>query len=298
MKALMLSSKKYKECEMHDFGDCFICDNGNDVVVFDCGSEEHANKVIEYLEKNYGIYKKAIVVLSHNDSDHFNGILKLINENKVESVYTILLLKYYYKLLEKIDDDRKTKDSIKRQILERYSNITELENKGILKNIYTPNKTLVKICDGIEVVGPSEEYALEVACQALDSRHGDTIDNETVINAASVQLSVDFSSCKMLLVGDASQKAIEENVIKHQIIQIPHHGRLDHAEELFEMKKADRDTVYLISDNKGNNVTGGSEELIKSGKIKGHNVYNTRMEDTKEITGDLYQKSYRIGSYL
>ena len=32
MEALMLSSKKYEECENHDFGDCFICDNGHDVI--------------------------------------------------------------------------------------------------------------------------------------------------------------------------------------------------------------------------------------------------------------------------
>ena len=128
MNTLMLSSKSYKESKEHDFGDCFISDNGNDVVVFDCGSNEHAEKVIEYLENNYGPDKKAIIVLSHNDSDHFNGIPKLIEENKVEKVYTILLLKFYEELLEEIDDDRKTKDSIKRQILERYSNIASLLN--------------------------------------------------------------------------------------------------------------------------------------------------------------------------
>ena len=110
MNTLMLSSKSYKESKEHDFGDCFISDNGNHVVVFDCGSNEHAEKVIEYLENNYGPDKKAIIVLSHNDSDHFNGIPKLIEENKVEKVYTILLLKFYEELLEEIDDDRKTKD--------------------------------------------------------------------------------------------------------------------------------------------------------------------------------------------
>ena len=88
-----------------------------------------------------------------------------------------------------------------------------------------------------------------------------------------------------------------QDVKNHQIIQIPHHGRLDHAEELFEIKKGDKDTVFLISDNKGKS-SGGSEELIKSGKDKGHVIYNTRTEETKRITGSLYQKSYRVGSYI
>ena len=149
MNTLMLSSKSYKESKEHDFGDCFISDNGNDVVVFDCGSNEHAEKVIEYLENNYGPDKKAIIVLSHNDSDHFNGIPKLIEENKVEKVYTILLLKFYEELLEEIDDDRKTKDSIKRQILERYSNIASLGEQGVLQNIYNEDNSFVQICNGI-----------------------------------------------------------------------------------------------------------------------------------------------------
>lgn len=211
MNTLMLSSKSYKESKEHDFGDCFISDNGNDVVVFDCGSNEHAEKVIEYLENNYGPDKKAIIVLSHNDSDHFNGIPKLIEENKVEKVYTILLLKFYEELLEEIDDDRKTKDSIKRQILERYSNIASLGEQGVLQNIYNEDNSFVQICNGIEVVGPSKDYVLEVAGQALDSRQGDSIDNETTVNAASVQISIDLGTSKILLVGDASTKAIEDN---------------------------------------------------------------------------------------
>lgn len=297
MEALMLSSKKYEECENHDFGDCFICDNGHDVIIFDCGSVEHANKVIDYLLEHYGPHKKAIVVLSHNDSDHFDGIPKLIEENKVEKVYTILLLKYYEELLEKIDDDRKTKDSIKKQILEIYSNIAELGQQGLLHNIYNSDDSFVQICNVINIVGPTKDYVIEAASKALDSRQGDTINKETTVNAASVQLSVELGTCKMLLVGDASTEAIENNVKNHQIIQIPHHGRLDHAEELFEIKKGDKDTVFLISDNKGKS-SGGSEELIKSGKDKGHVIYNTRTEETKRITGSLYQKSYRVGSYI
>ncbi|MBQ9315147.1 MAG: MBL fold metallo-hydrolase [Clostridia bacterium] len=297
MKSLMLGSKKYKESTEHDYGDCVITDTGNNVIVFDCGSEEHAKEVIKYLEDNYNTEKKAIVVLSHNDSDHFNGIPMLVEQNRIESVYTILPLKFYDELLEEIDDDRKTKDSIKRQILERYSNITSLNNKGILKNIYNEDNSLVKICDGVKIVGPSKEYALEVIGKALDSRQGDTIDSESVINAASVQLSIDLSNSMLLLTGDASIEAISENAKNHQIIQIPHHGRLDHAEDLFNIKKDDKDTVFLISDNKGSNP-GGSRELIKQKKDKGHVVLNTRLEDTLELTSRTYQKSQRMGSYI
>lgn len=47
-------------------------DNGLELVVFDCGCEEHADRVEEYMRNNG--YDKTKVVLSHNDSDHFDGI--------------------------------------------------------------------------------------------------------------------------------------------------------------------------------------------------------------------------------
>ena len=167
----------------------------------------------------------------------------------------------------------------------------------MLENIYNEDNSFVKICNGIKAIGPSKEYVLEVAGQALDSRQGDTIDSETTVNATSVQISINLGTSKILLVGDASTKAIEDNAKEHQIIQIPHHGRLDHVEDLFEIKKDDKDTVYLISDNKGARP-GGSEDLISKGKDKGHTIFNTRTEDTKNITSTTYQKSYRVGSYI
>ena len=64
----------------HDknYGDCFIIDDGNKLYIYDCGSEELANNVIYYM--NQKGYSKAIAILSHNDSDHFDGIKYLIDK--------------------------------------------------------------------------------------------------------------------------------------------------------------------------------------------------------------------------
>ena len=103
----------------------------------------------------------------------------------------------------------KLKDSIKRQILERYSNIASLGEQGYCKTSTMKIIPSLQICNGIEVVGPSKEYVLEVAGQALDSRQGDSIDNETTVNATSVQISIDLGTSKILLVGDASTKPLK-----------------------------------------------------------------------------------------
>lgn len=46
MQILVLSSKgHYAECEEKNYGDCFIIDTGDELIIYDCGSEEHALRV-------------------------------------------------------------------------------------------------------------------------------------------------------------------------------------------------------------------------------------------------------------
>ena len=119
----VLSSRECEDKEKNN-GDCFVIDNGKELVVYDCGCEEYANWVIDYME-NKG-YSSVKVVLSHNDDDHFKGIPVLVEKGKVESITTVLLLRYVDELLDIIDDGRKNRDSIKKQILDCYDNIKSL----------------------------------------------------------------------------------------------------------------------------------------------------------------------------
>lgn len=73
MKLNFLSSKNYSE--QKDFGDCIVISDISPILVYDCGSEEHADRVIDMLLSNN--IDKIDAVLSHNDSDHVSGLLKL-----------------------------------------------------------------------------------------------------------------------------------------------------------------------------------------------------------------------------
>ena len=120
MKILFLSSK---QCENQDAnnGDCIIIDTGNELIIYDCGCEDYANYILRYMKNNE--YEKIKIVLSHNDDDHFKGIPVLIEKEKVSEITTVLMLKYVDDLLKIIDDDRKKRNSIKRQICDIYDNI-------------------------------------------------------------------------------------------------------------------------------------------------------------------------------
>ena len=261
MNVIFLSSQGYKDSGENK-GDCILIDTNSELVIYDCGCEEHANRVIDYMDKHH--YSKAKLVLSHNDSDHFDGIPHLIEAGKISDVYTLLLLKYKDDLLEKINDKRITRDSLTRRISEIFANIYSLSGKVVLKNIFSDTF----ICNGISIIGPDKEYALDAVAKRIDNRQGDTIDKETIVNAVSTQVKVIVGTKNLLLCGDSSYEAIKNKLSDFSLIQLPHHGKKEQADRIFE-QKGSVGITYYVSDNTGNS-NGGSDDL----PVQGYNIKN------------------------
>ncbi len=255
----LFSSKNY-EPEGLNYGDCILIDTGNDLIIYDCGSEEHAQRVEDYMTEHG--YKQAIAILSHNDSDHYDGFPYLIDKKLISVFYAQLFLKHKDEILKKLDDDRVTTKSLGERIKEDYANITELSGKVNLEDAIE----LGEIIPGIDIVGPDKEYALETVAKRLDNREGDTQDTESAYNAASVQVSVSVNGRQVLLCGDAAFAAIEDKLADYSVIQLPHHGKGETADKIFEAKSDEVfNTVYLVSDNTGDS-NGGSHKLKRYGK--------------------------------
>lgn len=51
MKVTFYSSKGYSDPTKNN-GDCILIDNGAELVIYDCGCEEHAKRVCEYMDNN------------------------------------------------------------------------------------------------------------------------------------------------------------------------------------------------------------------------------------------------------
>jgi len=266
MKITLLSSQNYENKE-NNCGDCIIIDTGIKAFVYDCGCEEHAKSVIQYLEKKQ--YDKVYVILSHNDADHFNGLEHLINAGKVRSITTVLLLKHIDDILDEIDDKRRTREGIKKQIVEYFDNIRNLSGENLSDSL--DEDLVLDPC--INIVGPSYDYLLEAVAKALDNSESDIIDTETIVNAISVQVEVIIGNHKVLLTGDASFAAIEDKIREYDAVQIPHHGKKKQADEIFEKNEGREDVIYLVSDNTGNS-NGGSDELMSD--CIGKKIKNTK----------------------
>lgn len=114
------------------------------------------------------------------------------------------------------------------------------------------------------VVGPNEDEFASVVAAAIDSENaGAKIDGETVMNAASIQLKVKLDNAQcILLCGDATPEYMY-NLNSYHIIQLPHHGKLDNAQKIFEkLGDYQYEKLYLVSDNTGSGATsGGSDKL-------------------------------------
>lgn len=282
----VLGALNYESPSEHNYGDCILINDGAQLFVYDCGSKEHANEVIAYMDAK-GI-EKANLILSHNDSDHFNGIPTLLEANRVKKIYTTLLLKYVDEILERIDDKRRTRESVKKAILEKYSNIAKLTGAPIV-DIYEEQW---KLSSEINIVGPDKEYMLDTVAKNLDGREGDTTDGETNVNATSIQLSVDIAGQKLILCGDCAFVAIQDKLEDYNVIQLPHHGKAEQAEKIFDGKANDIHTYYIVSDNTGN-TKGGSDNL----ETTGHKVYNTKVKGDICINANFFDanKTKRVG---
>lgn len=288
MEVRFLSAKNYENPKGNN-GDCILIDTGKELIIFDCGCEEHSKRAIDYM-KQHG-YTKAKLVLSHNDSDHFDGIPYLIEQGALSEVYTLLLLKYKDELLDIIDDGRRTRDSIAKRIEELYDNIYSLGGKVTLKDIFDDTT----VAPNITIPGPTKEYSLNAVAEAIKKDTSNQIDKETIVNAVSTQLSVDFGYIgrKLLLTGDSSFAAIEEAVKNHNAIQLPHHGKLEQAEHIFEAKN--NRTVYYVSDNTGD-TNGGSDDLMRA-HPKGYVIHNT-LDGDQTCTFESFSVTTRVGTYL
>lgn len=286
-KVIFLSSKNYNDPNKN-CGDCILIDSSSELVIFDCGCEDHAKQVEKYMiDHNYSTAK---IVLSHNDADHFDGIPYLVDKGLISEVYTLLLLKYKDDLLDLIDDGRRNRNSIAKSIEEIYDNIYSLSGKVTLKDIFTDTT----ISNDIIIPGPDKDYSLNAIAKNIDSRESDHIDKETIVNAVSTQVSVTFApGKKLLLTGDSSFKAIENNIKTHSAIQLPHHGKLDQAEDIFSKK--DNHTIYYVSDNTGNS-NGGSDKLREK-YPRGHVIYNT-LNGEQVCTSDSFKVTTVMGSYF
>ena len=127
---------------------------------------------------------------------------------------------------------------MKEALLAEFDHIKEIIEKAQALNfpaIEALNGTYVGNCI---IVGPTVDEFTDVAAKAIDNRENDRIGEgcaeETVMNAASVQLKCSLDDgTTLLLCGDASPDYLKD-LTTYDIIQLPHHGQKANATAIFQ----------------------------------------------------------------
>lgn len=258
----VFSCKEYDD-DTKNYGDCFTFWDNATFIVYDCGSVEHAMNLIDYMNDN-NINKINYLVLSHDDSDHVSGVQYLLENVNVEKICTPLILKYideiYAEIKKNSPQTKIERDTVKERIIEAYSNIYNIGN-GL------PAGTLIDATDGIQltdkfkVLGPSKDLLVSVVAKGINGYEGDTYYKETVSNAISVQ-AVAGNNNTIFLCGDASFDCVKDQLSEnYTYIQAAHHGKLEFAKQVYDLKKAlNQNFCFIISDNTGNQ-NGGSDDF-------------------------------------
>ena len=253
------------------FGDCILLYDRCTLIVFDCGHNQHAEEVESFLSNNPSI-NTIYIVVSHNDCDHTNGVCPLLDWLSERTQYTVAVythqyLKYVDTILDKVDDRRRNRESLKKALLEEFNHIDEIiacAKKHGFSTLEAKKDISFSHC---KVVGPTEDEFTDVAAKAVDNRVSDTIGTgdaaETVMNAASVQLRCTLDNKQIIfLCGDASPHYLK-NLDGYDIIQLPHHGQLADAKAIFDALCDPYRKTFLVSDNTGSGETSGGSEKLK-----------------------------------
>lgn len=263
------------------FGDCILGFSKPKLFVYDCGHEKHADAVMKFLKESTGITEISVVI-SHNDSDHTDGVVTLLNllydEGYTVTVYTSLYLKSIDAIHDMLDDGRRKKNKTCEHILQLFDHIAEIVTTAEEYGFEVVNALPETDMEIGTIVGPTEQEFIQVVTKAIEEDGQGNIDGETVMNAASVQLKCVLDDGKVLLLcGDASPEYIND-VEAYNVIQLPHHGQLADAEALFEKLEDPYCKEFLISDNTGSGFnSGGSDKLVKMMREERFSpAYNTK----------------------
>lgn len=130
------------------------------VVVIDGGFSDTGTELVEHIRTHFGTDIVDLVISSHPDQDHINGLEALLNELDVKELWLHQPWLHNQNLADEFADGRLTDSSLGerlKQNLERAWSLAKLANrKGIL--IKEPFTGLTDKSGSVKVLGPSQSY--------------------------------------------------------------------------------------------------------------------------------------------
>lgn len=232
-------------------------------ILIDGGSSTRQN-VGNYVLKNgtkyYGAQVLDYVFVTHSDSDHYSGILELLEDDRV-------IIKNF--VLPAITNPDSAFCSLEKKAQEKGCNIYYIKRGDRL------------------LVGNVEFYC----CNPQKRRYEDK-------NQGSIVLWLAYHNFDMLFTGDMDEGIEKEMVDKRtgslEVLKVAHHGSATSSGEVF-LKRFSPDTACISVGGK-NQYGHPAKEVMQRLKKYCKNIYLTK--DNGAITIDTDGEKYRIETYI
>ncbi len=234
------------------------------VVVIDGGFKETGEQLVEHVKTHFQTDTVDLLINTHPDQDHINGLETVINELEVRELWIHQPWERNEGLAAKFSDGRITDNSIGERLKENLETAWRLvqlaSDKGV--TIREPFTGLSTDCGAVKVMGPTEAFydellpqfermpevksdkategflnkVVAVVKRFLASWGEDLIDDSgktSAKNNSSVVTQIIIDNRRLLFTGDAGIEALVnvtdeleicDSEAELKLIQIPHHG--------------------------------------------------------------------------
>ena len=232
-------------------GDSFLIETSkNKKILIDGGGNENGsfdvgeNILLPYL-LNKGIKKVDIIIISHADTDHIDGLFEIIKKIKVERVVI-------GKQFEVSENFEKLLRMVKEKNIK--INIVEVGNKIFVEeNLY------------LDILWPSSKYEIK----------------ENSLNNNSVVCKLYYNDFSMLFTGDIEKIAEEQivdlyksgNNLSATVLKVAHHGSKSSSTD--EFVKLVKPEIVVMGVGKGNKYNHPNDEIIERFENLGVDIYRT-----------------------
>jgi len=193
------------------------------VGVYDGGFKAHGEALVKLLNKYYFQDDPEpsidFVICSHSDDDHASGLTEIFDNFSVNHLIMNRPWEYADELHEYISDGRKTVNSLKQELKEKYSSIAALEEKAVEQGttIHAGFQG-VTIFDALTILSPSKEMFLDLIIESSKTPLTPVSESSSFIRKfieAAVTMIADIWGKDSIREGESTTAENETSIVIH-----------------------------------------------------------------------------------
>ncbi len=145
------------------YGDLGGDRDGQTVVVIDAGFTDTGKELADHIEKYYGTKIVDLVISTHPDQDHINGLTYILENMEVKELWIHQPWEHNELLKDEFSDGRITNDSMEQRLKDNlqksYDLVKLAKSKGIIVN---EPYTGLQFGENLRILGPTKDYYISL----------------------------------------------------------------------------------------------------------------------------------------